>query len=78
MVNPINAPAERARRLAPQTTQDQRHEFAGRLAAMQAEALRLGLPITARALHNGAVRAIGWEMAGNFEKAASYVAGDQP
>lgn len=47
--------------------------FAAKLGAMQAEAMELGLPITARALHNGAIRAAGWEMAGETEKAASYV-----
>lgn len=59
--------------LAPGATMAQRRDFATRLGAMQAEALRMGLPITARALHNGAIRAIGWEIAGDLEKAASYV-----
>ena len=48
-------------------------EFATRLSAMQAEALKLGLVITARALHNGPIRAVGWEIAGDAAKAASYV-----
>lgn len=64
---------QRMQAIAPNATQAERRNFAIKLGAMQAEALRLGLPITARALHNGAIRAIGWEMAGDLEKANSYV-----
>jgi len=63
---------ERFKNLAPGTTMRDRVLFASKLAQMQAEAMRLGLPITARALHNGAIRAVGWEMAGDITKAASY------
>lgn len=68
----------RMKALAPDATQAQRRDFTMRLTGMQAEALRLGLPITARALHNGPIRAVGWEMAGDTEKAASYVTPMKP
>lgn len=46
-------------------------DFLARLPLLHAEAVRIGLYITARALHN-AVKASGWEVAGETEKAASY------
>lgn len=55
---------------AKDVTPEQR-EFLQRLPLVHAEAVRLGLYITGRALHN-AVKASGWEVAGNITKAATY------
>jgi len=49
-----------------------RRQFLQNLPLIHAEAVRLSLPITGRALHN-AVRASGWEVAGDISKAAEYV-----
>jgi len=48
------------------------HAFVLRLTGMMAEATRIGLPITGRALHQ-AVRAVGWELADDLEKAADCI-----
>lgn len=66
----------RMKAIAPAATQAQRFDFIQRLTAMHAEAGRLGLCITERALHNGAIRAVGWEMSGDLTKASSYVMAD--
>lgn len=64
-------------KLAPNIDENQRRDFVVRLVAMQAEALQLGLPVTARALYNGPIRAVGWELAGDINKAVRHVAADQ-
>lgn len=48
-----------------------RREFLHNLPLIHAEAVRLGLYITGRALHN-AVKASGWEVSGDTSKAAKY------
>ena len=52
--------------------QELQREFLQKLPLIHAEAVRLGLYVTGRALHN-AVRASGWEVAGDAPKAAEYV-----
>lgn len=49
----------------------ERHELAVLLSSIQGRLVAAGLPITARA-HHSAVRAIGWELAGDTKKAAEY------
>lgn len=46
-------------------------EFLSKLTLIHAEAMQLGLHVTARALHN-AVKASGWEAAGDIVKAGLY------
>ena len=46
-------------------------EFLAKLPLLHSEAVRLGLFVTARAIHN-AVKSSGWEAAGNIERAATY------
>jgi hypothetical protein len=48
-----------------------RREFLQNLPLLHAEAMRLGLFVTGRAIHN-AVKASGWEVAGDTTKAAKY------
>lgn len=50
---------------------DQKQAFINGLPLLEVEARRLGLFITARAINN-VVRASGWELAGDTEKAAKY------
>lgn len=59
-------------RIAPNVTDAEREAFLQRLPLVMVEAQRLGLVITGRALHD-AVRASGWEYAGNTTKAAEFV-----
>lgn len=55
---------------ASDVSQEQR-DFLARLPLLHAEAVRLNLFITGRAIHN-AVKASGWEVTGNTAKAAKY------
>ena len=48
-----------------------RRKFLQNLPLVRAEAIRLNLFITARAIHN-AVKASGWEVTGDTTKAAKY------
>ena len=54
-----------------QPTPEERRAFIQSLPLIHAEAVRLGLYITGRALHN-AVKASGWEVSGDTSKAAVY------
>lgn len=73
-IEDFEAQQARFKAIAPNASHGQRMSFAVRLAAMQAEAAALGLAITARALHNGPIQAVGWEIAGDTEKAVQCVA----
>ena len=71
----MTAPLTRSRHakaIAPDKTDADRIAFASKLNLIRSEACALGLPITAQALHD-AVRAIGWEIAGQTEEAARFV-----
>ena len=47
---------------------EQRSQFINKVLALRDEAMRLGLPITCRAM-GAAVKAVGWELAGEPDKA---------
>jgi len=52
---------------------NERRKLVLEMTSMQARLIHANLPITARAMHN-AVRAVGWELAGDTEKAARHAA----
>lgn len=47
---------------------DQQSQFINKVLVLRDEAMRLGLPITYRAM-GAAVKAVGWELAGEPDKA---------